>query len=109
VDDDRGGASADVSPDAEPTGLSRRGWAVIAGITVAAMVGLGVVAAVTIGAAFAGPAREATTAQAPAIPRGSPRPAPLGLPPRPTPTQIATVPSQPVDTLQPGDCLQVYP
>lgn len=37
------------------------------------------------------------------------RPKPLGLPPRPTPTQVATVPAQPVESLATGDCLQVYP
>ncbi|MEV8212862.1 septum formation family protein [Leifsonia sp. NPDC077715] len=109
MNDDRGGASADVSPDAEPSGLSRRGWGVLAAITVAAMVGLGVVGAVAVGTAFGGSVPDASPAHAPAIPRASARPAPLGLPPRPTPTQVATVPSQPVDTLQPGDCLQVYP
>lgn len=109
MSDDRGGTSAGVSPDVEPRGLSRRGWVVLAAITVAAMVGLGVVGAVTVGAAFSGSASDASVTQAPAIPRGSPAPGPLGLPPRPTPTQVATVPSQPVDTLRPGDCLQVYP
>ena len=109
MDDDRGGASADASAGAEPSGLSRRGWTVLAGITLVAMAGLGVVGAVAIGAAFGSPVPDAPAAQAPVIPRGSPAPAPLGLPPRPTPTQVATVPSQPVDTLRPGDCLQVYP
>ena len=36
-------------------------------------------------------------------------PTPLGLPPRPTPTEVATVPVQPVDSLKTGDCLQTYP
>ena len=103
MNDVRGGASADVSPDAEPSGLSRRAWVLLAAITVAAMVALGVVAAVAIGGAFGSPPPQGAAAQAPSIPRASPRPAPLGLPPRPTPTQVATVPSQP------GDCLQVYP
>ncbi|NEN06437.1 hypothetical protein G3T36_11195 [Diaminobutyricibacter tongyongensis] len=36
-------------------------------------------------------------------------PTPLGLPPRPTPTEVATVPVQPVDSLKTGDCLQTFP
>ncbi len=45
---------------------------------------------------------------APPTPQRNPTPTRLGLPARPTPTQTATVPSQPVDALAAGDCLQTY-
>jgi hypothetical protein len=35
-------------------------------------------------------------------------PTPLGLPPRPTPSPVASAPSESVDSLTPGDCLQTY-
>jgi hypothetical protein len=41
-------------------------------------------------------------------PNVNPRPTPLGVPPRPTHTEVATVPAQPVDSLRSGDCLQTY-
>ncbi len=60
----------------------------------------GVAAPATTGAADAG--LPTHTPDVYAAPR-------LGLPPRPTPTPVVTGPAQPVDTLQAGDCLQVYP
>lgn len=41
-------------------------------------------------------------------PHLDPEPTPLGLPPRPTRTEVATVPAQPVGSLKTGDCLQTY-
>lgn len=73
------------------------------------MAGLATVGVAALGVPT-GHADSATApADAPAIPRGEPRPTPLGLPPRPTPTFVATVPSQPIDTVPPGSCLQLYP
>lgn len=56
-----------------------------------------------------GHSRSTPEAASPRIPDAGPGPTPLGLPPRPTPTEVATVPSQPVDSLKVGDCLQLYP
>lgn len=93
-------------------GLSRRGWIVLVASTIAVIVALAGAAAFALGPP-AGQARAdaSTTPQptSPLIPELQPRPAPLGVPPRPTPTQVATVASRPVAALRIGDCLQLYP
>jgi hypothetical protein len=95
------------------SGLSRRGWILLAAGTAVVMAGLatvGVLAVGSVGHALAGGAESAaTSSDAPRIPRGEPNPTPLGLPPRPTATEVATVPSQPIASIAPGACLQVYP
>ncbi|MGO4535673.1 hypothetical protein [Leifsonia sp. 2MCAF36] len=99
-------------PEEEPSGLSRRGWAVIVGSTAAVAVALVAAAALLIGMpAGDAPGHAVSTSgqQAPQLPEAATRPTPLGLPPRPTRTAVATVPEQPVDSLTTGDCLQLYP
>jgi hypothetical protein len=83
----------------------------LSGVTAAVAVVLLVVGVLTV-APLAGNARAALTgpseAAAAPIPDLQPAPGPLRLPPRPTPTHIATVPAQPLSTVKPGDCLQTY-
>jgi hypothetical protein len=101
------GSTADATPD----GLSRRGWLLL----VAATTVVGVVL-VTVGIIAAGgppgPGRASPSSTPQAVsPHSRDResaPAPLGLPPRPTATRVATGPSTPVGSLTPGDCLQTY-
>jgi hypothetical protein len=96
---------------ASQDGLSRRGWIVLVAATGAAAVVLLTVAAFAI-AAPAGHARADMTATVPTAPPHTldPGPAPLGLPPRATPTPpVATVPEQPVAGIATGSCLQVFP
>ena len=92
-------------------GLSRRGWLLFVGSTVAVAVALLAAAALLIGIP-AGNARGLTSsphAEWAPTPNPDLAPTPLGLPPRPTRTMAATVPAQPVDSLKTGDCLQTYP
>ena len=95
-----------------PAGLSRRGWILFVGCTAAVASGFVAMAAVLTGIP-AGHARAGTSpppnAQPSLAPHPDREPGPLGLPPRPTPTQVATVPARPVDSLTIGDCLQIYP
>lgn len=92
-------------------GLSRRGWLLLVAAT--AVVGL---ALLTVGIVVtgipAGPGRAAASSTphtaSPRIPDPGSAPKPLGLPPRPTPTHVATVPTTPLGSLKPGDCLQTY-
>jgi hypothetical protein len=97
--------------DTGSEGLSRRGWLLLVGITAA--VGLAVVTAAILAlGSLAGDTRaeDSPTSQAaaPRIPDLATGPTPLGLPPRPTHTLLATVPSEPVASLASGDCLQTY-
>lgn len=98
-------------PAADSDGLSRRGWALLVGCTLAVAGVLVALALPTLIPAQGAPGRTGSTPQAesPQFPRAEPRPAPLGLPPRPSATQVATVPSQPVNSLRIGDCLETYP
>lgn len=111
----RPGKRTEAASAVTPAGLSRRGWILLVGSTVAVAVAAVFVA---IAALLTGvPAGQAQAHTSPAphtqsslAPHPDPVPGPLGLPPRPTPTTpVATVPSQPVDTLTTGDCLQIYP
>lgn len=79
---------------------------VLAAVGVLAM---GAAAGRARGGVSAAPQSSVPGADSPRIPPIDPPPTPLGLPPRPTPTQVATAPSQPVGSLKPGDCLQLYP
>ena len=100
-----------LSSDEIPSGLSRRSWIMLAAGTAVVMVVLAIVAVGAIASLFGQGHGDASAAQesAPRIPRAEPPFTPLGLPPRPTPTQVQTVPSRPVDSLKTGDCLQLYP
>jgi hypothetical protein len=94
-------------------GLSRRGWIVLVSVTIAVMLVFVGAASFALGSPSGRPAVRAvssTSTDSPQSPHLDPGPTPLGLPPRasPTPTQAATVPSQPVGTLTTGDCLQTY-
>lgn len=110
--DSRSRTRPEPPPDATD-GLSRRGWIALVASTVAVVVVLAGVAAFAIGSP-AGSARAAASTsphtKSPLIPELQPRPAPLGVPPRPTPTTpLATAPARQVDSLTTGDCLQLYP
>ena len=104
---------AEPTADDTPDGLSRRGWILLVAVTailgavllVVAIQATGLLAGEGDGRAAASSVSPAATPHHPAL---EPRPRPLGLPPRPTPTHVATVPSQPVDSLRGGDCLQTY-
>ncbi|MEN0084697.1 MAG: hypothetical protein AAGC66_08005 [Leifsonia sp.] len=92
-------------------GLSRRGWMLLVGITASVGVALLVVGVLTILplVGFVHQAAAATsTADSPPGPSWEPGPTPLGLPPRPTATHVATEPAQPLTNLKPGACLQTY-
>jgi hypothetical protein len=81
------------------------------GITAVVAVALLVVGVTTVLplAGFVRDAAAATSAPgAPAAPRWEPGPTPLGLPPRPTATHVATAPEQSLASLSPGACLQTY-
>lgn len=110
--DGRSRTRSELPSDAAPAGLSRRGWIVFVSCTVGVVGVLVVTAALLLGIpAGNAQAHPSPTAQAEWVP--SPNrdlaPTPLGLPPRPTHTEIATLPLQPVDSLKTGDCLQTYP
>jgi hypothetical protein len=96
--------------DATPDGLSRRGWLLLVATTAVGVVLLAV--AVLAAGTPAGDPRAAASstpqAVSPPSPNLYPAPTPLGLPPRPTPTHVATGPAEPVDSLTPGECLQTY-
>jgi hypothetical protein len=96
--------------NAAADGLSRRGWLLLVGVTTVVGVALLVLAIYAIGNATGRYGAAASVLQA--VPPPSPdlqaAPAPRGLPPRPTPTLVATGPSTSVDSLTPGDCLQTY-
>ncbi|WP_285116727.1 hypothetical protein [Leifsonia sp. fls2-241-R2A-40a] len=92
--------------------MSRRGWLVLVAATAVVAIVCAAVAASAIG--FPAAPSRADPSPQPRLdslehPRDDPLPVPLRVPPRPTPTQVATVPAQPVDTLRIGDCLQLYP
>lgn len=92
-------------------GLSRRGWLVLVGVTAAVGVAVVTAAVLALGSPVGNArAQGSPTAQAaaPRIPDLATGPTPLGLPPRPTHTLVATVPSEPVASLASGDCLQTY-
>ena len=105
-----GSRSRTPSTDPTPAGLSRRGWILLVSVTAGVMLAAAAVAVI----ATAAPAGHAGAVATPTSDNASPHvptnpgPTPLRLPPRPTATQVATVPSRPVESLQPGDCLQVY-
>ncbi|GAA1444203.1 septum formation family protein [Leifsonia poae] len=104
---------AEPADDATHDGLSRRGWILLASVTAAVAVGAVVLAVGFIAGGIPGGdsrASASSTLQAapPHIPSLAPAPTPLGLPPRPTPTHVATVPSTSFDSVKPGDCLQTY-
>lgn len=94
-----------------PSGLSRRGWLVLVGITAA--VGVALLAVGLVATGIPGSGATAATSPTPAamarhtFDPGS-APTPLGLPPRPTSTSVATVPAVPIASIRPGDCLQTY-
>jgi hypothetical protein len=97
--------------DATPDGLSRRGWILLVATTAAVSVVLLAVGVLAAGTPAGDPrAAASSTPQAvsPPSPNLNPAPTPLGLPPRPTPTHVATGPAEPVDSLTPGECLQTY-
>jgi hypothetical protein len=91
--------------------MSRRGWLLLVAVTAVVGVVLLVVAVFATGI-LTGNARAAEPSAPPAAPRHTPdletAPRRLGLPPRPTTTPVATVPSQPIGSLTDGDCLQTY-
>lgn len=83
----------------------------LVGITASVGVALLVVGVLTILplVGFVHQAAAATsTADSPPGPSWEPGPTPLGLPPRPTATHVATEPAQPLTNLKPGACLQTY-
>jgi hypothetical protein len=106
------GSPARSHDELPPSGLSKRGWILFAASTAVVAVVLVVAAALLIGIP-AGHAQGhiSSASQGEWVPTPDPGlgPTPLGLPPRPTPTQIATAPVQPVGSLKTGDCLQTYP
>ena len=99
--------------DGARSGLSGRGWIIVAASTVVVMAVLAVVGVLTIGAATASLTAGATASPQSGsgrVSRVPPPPAPLGLRPRPTQTPITPAgPAVPVAALHPGDCLQLYP
>lgn len=101
-----GSAAADGS-----SGLSARGWLILVAITAVAGVGLLTVGVLMTGIPGGGGRAAAPStpqAAAPHAPDLGSAPTPRGLPPRPTPTHVATVPSRPLDSLTAGECLQTY-
>lgn len=108
---DRSRKRAEPTADATTDGLSRRGWHLLIAATAAVAVVLLAVAVLTVAIPAGNSlAAASSTPQAvsPPSPHLDPAPTPLGLPPRPTPTHVATGPAEPVDSLTPGDCLQTY-
>jgi hypothetical protein len=101
----------DQPDDTIPAGLSRRGWLLLVAITAGIGAVLLVVGVVATGIPGSG-ARAATSptpaALAPHTFDPGSAPTPLGLPPRPTTTHVATVPAVPVASISRGDCLQTY-
>ena len=83
----------------------------LVGITAVAAVALLIVGVTTV-LPLVGFVRDAAAATStpgtPAAPQWEPGPAPRGLPPRPTPTTVATAPEQALASLSPGACLQTY-
>jgi len=80
----------------------------ISAVVAVALLVVGVQAVVPLTGTARADSPAASEAAAPRIPRAEPEPAPLGLPPRPTPTHVATEPVRPIASLKPGDCLQTY-
>lgn len=91
-----------------PGGLSRRGWVILIGAVGAAAILLLVLSEVAI-TGHAGFVRaDSASVSKPVLPQGAavnPLPTPT---PTPTPSAAASAPTQPVDALTTGDCLQTY-
>jgi hypothetical protein len=111
VGDSRSGTRAESTTAAASAGLSRRGWILFAACTAVVAVILLAAGVLLTGIPAGNAAGHGSSNQADWVPTPNldPGPTPLGLPPRPTPTEVATVPAQPVASLTTGDCLQTYP